>query len=281
MKSLCSRIAIGAIVSLMLVTGCQKDRAEATRDPLDENYKLIDRGDYSQAIEKLQILSRKDRRPQVRLALASAFAARGGIRVEQYWGFVVGFKAPLVTPESRGLNASVESLQRIAKQAKGDLDPRDMKALGGLVNALAVWDRYKERVDSIPVVRGAAKEDLKIAVETLNEVQTPGGRLYRGILNLVLFKSAITESANFWEDFNKVLDQLIDGKLDVLCQFKFETLEQWLTPISYHLAETLGDLAIAYPEDKKELLDARQIVQGIYSTTMDAVKELRQKRTCQ
>jgi len=274
------RRALGALISLLLVTSCQKDRIEANRDPLDENYKLIDRGDYSQAIEKLQILSRKDRRPQVRVALASAYAARGGIKVEQYWGFVVGFKAPLVSPENMNLNASVDSLQRIAKQTKGDIDPRDMRALGGLVNALAVWDRYKERVDSIPVVRDGAKEDLKVAVEILNDVQTPGGRLYRGILNLVLFKSAITESANFWEDFNKILEQLIDGKIDVLCQFKFETLEQWLTPISYHLAETLGDLAIAYPDDKKELLEARQIVQGIYVATMDAVKELRQKRTC-
>jgi len=274
------RRALGALISLLLVTSCQKDRIEANRDPLDENYKLIDRGDYSQAIEKLQILSRKDRRPQVRVALASAYAARGGIKVEQYWGFVVGFKAPLVSPENMNLNASVDSLQRIAKQTKGDIDPRDMRALGGLVNALAVWDRYKERVDSIPVVRDGAKEDLKVAVEILNDVQTPGGRLYRGILNLVLFKSAITESANFWEDFNKILEQLIDGKIDVLCQFKFETLEQWLTPISYHLAETLGDLAIAYPDDKKELLEARQIVPGIYVATMDAVKELRQKRTC-
>lgn len=274
-------VALGALLSLLLFSGCQKDRTEATRDPLDENYKLIDKGDYSQAIQKLQELSVKDLRPQVRVALASAYAARGGVRVEQYWGFVVGFKAPLVSADSLKMTSSVESLQRIAKQAKGDLDPRDMKALGGLVNALAVWDHYKERVDSIPVVQGQALLDLKVAVDTLSTVNTPGGRLYRAILNLILFKSYVTASANFWEDFNKIIEQLTEGKLEALCQFNFDQLQKWLTPISYHLSETLGDLAIAFPDERQELLEARNIIQSIYTTTTDGIAELRKKRTCE
>ncbi|WP_413288507.1 hypothetical protein [Bdellovibrio sp. HCB337] len=275
------KTALGALAILLMFSGCQKDRNEAPRDPLDENYKLIDKGDYGQAIQKLQELAVQDPRPQVKVALASAYAARGGIRVEQYWGFVVGFKAPLVPAESLKMTGTAESLQKIAKQAKGDIDPRDMKALGGLVNTLAVWDRYKDRVDSIPVVQGQALVDLKIAVDTLSMVQTPGGRLYRAILNLILFKSYVTASAQFWTDFNKAIEDVIAGRIEVLCRFDFEVLLKWLTPISYHLSETMTDLSIAYPEDSEELLDARAVVQAVYATTLDAVTELRKKRTCQ
>lgn len=274
------KTALGALVLLLLFSGCQKNRTEVRKDPLDESYKLIDKGNYGQAIQKLQELSMRDPRPQVRVALASAYAARGGVRVEQYWGFVVGFKAPLVPAESLKMSGTSESLQKIAKQAKGDIDPRDMKALGGLINTLAVWDRYKDRVDAIPVVKDQALLDLQTAVNTLASVQTPGSRLYRSILNLILFKSYVTASAHFWNDFNKILEDLVSGRIEVLCQFDFEALLKWLTPISLHLSETMEDLSIAYPEDRDELLEARAMVQAVYTTTLDAVNELRKKRTC-
>lgn len=263
--------ALGALVFVLLFSGCQRDRLESSGSPLDESYKLIDKGNYNQAISKLQELSVRDFRPQVKIALASAYAARGGVRVTQYWGFVVGFKAPLV-PAS--------SLQRITVQNKAGINPQELKALEGLVNALAVWERYQERVDSIPVVSGQALGDLKIAVETLTLVQTPGGRLYRGILNLILFKSYVNASAPFWKDFDKVLEEILAGHPEALCRFDFDILLKWLTPISYHLVETLTDLSVAFPEDRQEFSEARNIVQAVYSTTLDAVTELRKKKAC-
>jgi hypothetical protein len=235
-----SSFALVALISLLLLCACQKDRGDGAKDPLDEGYQLIDRGDYSTAIHKLRTLSLKDSRPAVRVALASAYAARGGIRVGDYWGFVIGFEAPLVPPGSR----------------------------------------YKDRVDAIPVVRGTALTDLKLGVETLATVQTPGGRLYRGILNLILFKSYITASGNFWVEFNKVIEELVSGNTTVLCQFDFDELLKWLEPISYHLIEAMNDLVIAFPEDHKELEGARDLIQAIYIATLDAVSELRQKRSC-
>lgn len=272
--------ALGALTILLILGGCQKDTAEPHRDPIDEKYQLIDRGDYDQAIQELQDLSATDTRPSVRVALASAYAARGGIRVEKYWGFVVGFEAPLLPPGAIPSNATAESLQKIVKQAKGDVDPRDMKALGGVVNALAVWDRYKDRVDAIPVVTGSALQDVKRAIDVLATVQTPGGRLYRAILNLIMFKSYITASQGLWDQFNKIIGDVLAGNIQVLCQFNFDQILDWLNPITYHLLETLNDLMIAFPDDHKDFENACDIIKGVYGAVQDAVNELRQKRTC-
>lgn len=274
------KVALWVLTSLLVLGGCQKDKAEPQRDPLDAQYKLIDRGEYDQAISELQKLSLEDARPTVKVALASAYAARGGIRVEDYWGFVIGFEAPLVPPGTVPSNATIESLQKIAKQAKGDIDPRDLKALGGIVNALSVWERYKDRVDAIPVVTGAALADVQIAAETLKSVQTPGGRLYRAILNLILFKSYVHSSQGLWDQFNEALQELINGNLEVLCKFNFEQILTWLNPITYHLIETLNDLIVAYPDDRKELEDARNLIEGVYNLTQEAVNELKKKRIC-
>lgn len=278
--NICFKKAFGLLISVLMLAGCQNDSTEALRDPLDRGYQLIDRGEYSQAVRELQELSRNDLRPAVKVALASAYAARGGVRVSDYWGFVIGFDAPLVAPGTLPTNATIDSLQKIAKQAKGDIDPRDVKALGGIVNALAVWERYKDRVDAIPVVSGAALQDVKVAVETLSQVQTPGGRLYRAILNLILFKSYVTASKGLWDEFNDILGEILNGRIEVLCQFKFEQMLTWLSPITYHLSETLKDLMIAYPEEKKDLQVALALVQGVYDLTQDAITELRKKRVC-
>lgn len=272
--------AIVAFISLSLLLGCQKDQPEKAQDPLNESYKLIDRGEYSQAINQLQQLSRSDARPQVRVTLASAYAARGGIKVEQYWGFVVGFKTPLVTPENVTVNSTVTSLQKIAKQLNGKIDPKDLQALGGVVNAVAVWDRYKDRIDAIPVVQGKELEDVRTAVVTLTDIRTPGGHLYRAILNLILFKSYVTSSDKYWKDFNRAIEEVLKGNILALCQFDFEFLQQWLMPIFYHLIETLNDLVIAYPDSSKELIEARNTLVFVQGVTNDAIKELRQKRVC-
>jgi hypothetical protein len=275
------KLVLGALVSLLLFCACQKDRAEAGRDPLDENYELIDRGDCSQAIQNLQELSLMDSRPAVRVALASAYAARGGIRIESYWGFIIGFAAPLIPPDSIPVNGGIVGLQKFAKQTKGNIGPLEVKALGGIMSAMTVWDRYKDRVDAIPVVSGQALIDLRLAIDALGMDKTPGGRLYRGILNLILFKSHITAAGSFWIDFNKVIEQLVKGNIQVLCRFNFDELLKWLNPVSYHLTETLNDLIIAFPEDRKDLEPSRVLIQSVFKMATDGVDELREKRTCQ
>jgi len=219
-----NKFVLVTMTCLLMILGCQNKNPDVHKDPLDENYRLIDRGDYSQAISRLSDLSQQDQRPQVRVALASAYAARAGIKVEQYWGFVIGFKAPLLKTDNIQVNATIDSLQKIAKKAKGQMDEHDMQALSGLIRALATWDRYQERIDAIPVVTGDSLTDLDRAVEVLANVQTPGGRLYRAILNLILFKSYVVASKDYWSSFDQVVKRVISGDIQNLCQYNFNVL---------------------------------------------------------
>lgn len=276
-----ANITLGVFISIFLLASCQKEDREILKDPLEEHYKLIDKGDYSLAIEKLEELSLVDPRPQVRVALASAYAARAGVRVENYWGFVVGFKAPLMFVEDLKMGPTMESLQRITGQTNGNVNLRELKSLGGAVNTLAVWDRYQERVEAIPVVKEpGALQDLQRGVEVLSMVQTPGGRLYRGLLNLILFKSHLVASEALWAGLRKVAEQVAVGKLEALCQLKLEELMVWLPLISYHLGEALGDLSVAFPRERVSLEEARDLLQRISRTISEGAQELQRKRIC-
>jgi len=273
-----TKIALGVLTSLLVFGGCQQQRqAQPPHDPLEAHYRLLDRGEYNRAIYELQKLSREDARPTVKVALASAYAARAGIRVSDYWGFLIGFEAPLMHSEAEPANATLAGLQKISKQ----VDAQDLKALGGLVHSMVVWEQYKDRVEAIPVVSGASSlEDMQRAIETLQSVSTPGGRLYRAVLNLILFKSYVSLSQGLWDRFSEALQDLVGGRIEVLCSFDFEEIPTWLNPITFHLMEALEDLMVAYPEDRQDLEDAYDLIKGVRQLTNEAVKELHQKRTC-
>jgi hypothetical protein len=265
-------LALVAMTFVFAFSGCQNKETER-KEPLDESYKLIDRGSYSEAIQNLQDLSVTDKRPQVLVALGSAYAARGGIKVAQYWGFVVGFKAPLVKDENKQVKDTVKGLQH-------NLNDKDADALGGILRTLAVWDDYKERIDAIPVVSGEALKDLGRAVDVLEQVHTPGGRLYRAILNLILFKSYIAASQGVWDEFNAAIGDVLNGNTEVLCKYDFRVFMKWLSPISYHLMETMKDLTIAFPDKEADFVSARNLAQAVYSTTKDAIQDLRDQKVC-
>ncbi|MBK9321883.1 MAG: hypothetical protein IPM97_02805 [Bdellovibrionaceae bacterium] len=275
-----SKVLLALIAGTFIFTcGCQKNEANNRRDPIDDGYVLIDRGSYSEAIQNLTNLSQVDKRPQVLVALGSAYAARGGIKIEQYWGFIISFKAPVVKEESPTTGSITESLFKVSKQ-KGPKVEKKIKALGGLAKTSSVWDQYKDRIQTIPSVKGEQLKDMQRAVDVLANVKTPGGRLYRALLNLIIFKSYVDESQDFWTDFNDVIGDVVNGEIAVLCDFDFDEILKWLGPISHHLTETLTDLTIAFPEKEVDLIIGKNLVQAIYGTTQDAIQELRDKRMC-
>lgn len=273
--------ALSALITLILLGACQNNRVEKSRDPLGESYKLIDRGEHSQAIRELQGLLGRDGRPEVRVALASAYAAQAGVRVGDYWGFVIGFEAPELLPGTFPQNSSIERLKKFAKQLRGEKGQREIKALGGLLEGVSVWEQYQERVEAIPIVSGAALTDLRQAVEVLSPVQTPGGHLYRAILNLILFKSYLIQSGGFWLELDTVVERIMDDEIEVLCQFDVGRLIGTLDPLVYHLLEAMNDLMVAYPENRRHLESARNLIQATYGMTRDAAEDLRKKRLCQ
>lgn len=276
-----SKFCCLVVLVLASLSACQNPSPSKIRDPLESSYQHIDREEYDLAIEELTLLSETDTRPEVLVTLASAYAARGGIKVQQYWGFVIGFRSPLLSVKDLRVNPTVDSLKKVAKQADGNVSATDLEALGGVIRALTLWDLYKERIDAIPVVEGAANDDILAAVETLSSVHTPGGRLYRAILDLILFKSAATTGEQPWNGFGKVLEKTLKGDTHSLCEFDFGQFTSWLRPLSERLDETLSDLAIAFPEQQPTLQPAQAQVREMDATLTKARAQLRKRKACQ
>lgn len=273
-------IRIIVLAGWMALVACQN---EPTRkpDPLNKGYQYIDRGDYDTAISELTQLSHIDARPEVQVALASAYAARGGIKVAQYWGFVVGFKSPLLKADDVPVSPTLQSLKNISDQADGKVSPADLEALSKIARALALWELYKDRINAIPVVEGTANQDVISAVDILSRIQTPGGRLYRAILNLILFKSSMNTSPEPFENFALVVQKTAEGDQQALCDYNASKLMKWFEPLTYRLSETLFDLTIAFPEQSTEIAAAQAQLFQVDENIQKARQQLRKKRVCQ
>jgi hypothetical protein len=275
-----AQILILILVGWGALSACQNESARH-QDPLDKAYQKIDRGEYSSAIDDLNALSQTDPRPEVLVTLASAYAGRAGIKVAQYWGFVIGFKAPLLNADDIAVGPTVQSLKKIEKQAGSKLSQAELQALGEFVRAMELWDLYKDRIEAIPTVSGEPEQDLLSAVDVLSRVQTPGGRLYRAILNLILLKSMVVASPEATNEFSTVIEKTLSGDTEAFCKFDFVQLGNWLTPVSQQLGETLSDLVIAFPEQSPSLNAAQAQLLDIDGKIVKARKQLKQKRGCQ
>src|SRR4051812_49205575 len=78
-----------ALVFLLFLLTCQ---AERKNDPFLESLQNIDQGQYTEAIDKLEILHSKDPSPAVTMALASAYAGRAGIETLGFLDFAEGLQ---------------------------------------------------------------------------------------------------------------------------------------------------------------------------------------------
>jgi hypothetical protein len=255
-----------AILGLQGLSACQNSSSSRAQDPLAKQYQHIDRGEYSEAIHELTDLAARDPRPEVLVTLASAYAARAGVKVAQYWGFVVGFKTPLLKANDFGAPAPAAFA--------------DAPEAQGLANLITLWGRYQVRIDAIPVVRGSAHADLTSAVEVLARVQTPGGRLYRAILDLILFKSAVVAEEKPLKEAGAMLTKVARGESEPFCSFDFTAFANQTRQISYHLGETLNDLSIAFPEQSATLTPAKVQAAEFDQALQKAKKQFRQSKGC-
>src|SRR5688572_19595078 len=84
------------LLALALLLSCKEKKAD-DRNRINEGYNRIDQTQYDGAIEYFLELQKTDPREQVRIALASAYAARAGVRAEGFWDFTQMLKGPTVT----------------------------------------------------------------------------------------------------------------------------------------------------------------------------------------
>lgn len=259
------------LISLVFAVGAcaPKKDSSVDQDPLEQAYKRIDLGEYGGAIADLEVLALTDTRSEVRQALASAYAGRAGVRIDTLWGFMVGFNAPLLSVEKLQATQTIVRAQRILAQFGGQSNGREARTIVEIAKFLSGLELWRERIDQLPLVHGAARVDVDRAVAVLTGESSRGGRLYRALLGLVTLKSDMAEGFNGW---TRISDQLAPLDLSkpespanraVLCQLDGRRFAVWAGQVVARLTSTVDDVGVAYPSKQKELRRALQDSRGL------------------
>ncbi len=214
------------IVLLLSALSCSSKEQPATRESaLSKGFAMLDHRQYDEAIQYFADLAEKDPHYQVKLAWASAYAARAGVKIETIYAFVTA------------KNSTTPELQIRLKGMSLDQQAKDL--LNSLGTYSAVWNK-------IPSVSQSAREDLQRAVNILKQEDVPGVRLYSAALHAVILKSSIEEGLRNWN--------LLQRRQ--ICMREVKPYWDWALRVLESLTQFSQDLEGAFPS-KKEFYEAR------------------------
>lgn len=247
--------------------GCNRsarhDSQKRSQDKkIEHAYSLIDQGLYTEAIQLFwHILDEENRTQQesskdnsakensiVRLGLASAYSARAGILVTNYWEFLLpSFK---LLPPSRF--EATESFRKTLYDHRHAFPPELKKDSEQKLEQLSQLhyeiETLRWRAQNLPLLRGEKeKRDILSARGALKGLTAKGVGAYRSLLTLILIRYEVSVS-------EKLLHPLIETKLQPPCS---RELMEWAlhlqTPLQW-LGELFDDLKVAFPKRQKDLL---------------------------
>lgn len=242
-----------------VVACAPKEDSSIQKDPLETGYQLIDKGQYTEAIGHLENLRREDPRPEVREALASAYAARAGLQIETYWSFLVGFQAPILTPERLGARGPSMRVNGVLGQMGGKSPAASQSGLIELANLLSTLELWREKIERVPTLRGPGREDAERALEVLRGNERAGGRLYRALIGLVAFKSDVVMGDEAWGKVELHLQGLDMANpasarnRDILCRIDVGAFRGWATGLVDRLIATGQDVIVAFPSKRPDI----------------------------
>lgn len=196
----------------------------------------IDQGDYASAIELLEDTLKYEDTYEVRLVLASAYAGRAGIKVENYWDYLIGFDA---FAKNKADDAVPDLLP--ADSIPEKLDENSKTFLNALNENFKDLQRLEKKAVKVPNITANDRPDIEHARELLKLTHSSSASLYRSLLAVVLVKSEIQEGkaiATTWSEM----------KFDP-CVPTAKRLSSLLSKILDLVSDGLNDLGNAYPDD--------------------------------
>jgi len=206
MRGIASLLKSFRLLALALIAGfvVACDSRPITQDDLDEGIQKIDEGRFDKAIEELADLSYRDLRPDVRVALATAYVGRAGLEIADYWELVRLLQTEPVNEETIQADPEYqrnrERLEPVFSIVSSDLDEDIDQALQ-LFTSLQL---YYQRVQTLPYIEKEQRPDVERGIEILDGIETQGGRFYRAILIVTLLRSDIEDGFDIW-------DSLLEG----------------------------------------------------------------------
>lgn len=216
MRTIIKLILFASVFALL---SCQAKEQLVTRESrLSEGHELIDQGRYNEAVSYFKQFVQEDPHPHVKMALASAYAGRAGIRIEKIYTFVVlrDFQTEIVPLVGLPLDQQTQHL----------------------VKSLSQYARHWKKV---PLLSERGRDDVSAAVAVLEQESNSGARLYSAVLRLVLLRSVVEQGLQSWGRLQK----------HGLCSDQLQPYFQWMIDLTDTLIFISRDLQQAFPDQKK------------------------------
>lgn len=223
-------------LTLILLTfslfACQsKEEPETREKALSRGFAMMDEGKNEQAIEYFKNLAQKDPHFHVKLAWASAYANRAGVRIEKIYSFAV------LATKTQDFKVQFQGLS---------FDRQTEELIKNINTYLARWNK-------IPVLDVQARADLQNALDVIRKDQEPAVRVYAAILRLVLLKSVTAEG---FESLRVLHGEKVCGdQLNVFFDWGMQLLEQ--------LAILSEDLEKSFPKNPESFRDTKNKVRDL------------------
>lgn len=228
------------VLFVSVVSCSSKEDIETRENRMHRGFKMIDEKKYDDAISYFTDLAAKDDHYQIKLALASSYAARAGVKIENIYGFVVAKHSPTVDlqlsdlPLDQQVNNTIDNLQKIATQ----------------------WEH-------VPSVSLNATADLQTALRVLAQNTEPGVRLYAATLRVVVLKSNINEGVKNWNRTRKNKQHI--------CTKDLRPYWEWILKIINGLKVLTVDLEYSFPQRSEDILQMRAEIEKFQEQASEVV----------
>lgn len=232
------------LTTFLSLASCHRDNHESAEDRRVDAQRLIDDGRTDEAISVLENDPELGQNADLQMSLASAYAARAGLVVKNYWRFFVqqnNFSIPVQASEKNSYSKQSQQDQialalYLLRQQKG----------------VSEW---LQRMTYLPVMDARQILDLQKAQNVLSDQKNRSGRLYRVFISFVIAKALVMD--------NPKPEELSEGK--GLSQRGLETNNFFMLVDQLKLIAT--DLIYLFPDRKSEFMET------IY--TLDFILSLR------
>ncbi len=185
-------IRILTIVITALSMGCSENLGQRPANEYEQANQYISDGNYNTAIAVMnERLYDNPEDRDARLILASAYAARAGIFMNQYYDMGQRIVEKINQAETFWASHSANVFDRLEKSASSDEQRGLLSTFQNVYKVVFQINQLIGIFNLVPKLLEADRRDLAQAVHILNGDQNFGGGaiLYRGVLKLALLKN--------------------------------------------------------------------------------------------
>jgi tetratricopeptide (TPR) repeat protein len=243
----------GVVLILSACAPAPKQESDLTRA-----YRLIDAQRSDEAIALLEKINDEEpENDQYRIALASAYANKAGVKVQKIWSLVK------ISKNAKQLTEALGAAEPGEKEPSEKVDD----ALDQVADTLARFALIMKIYVAIPNVELANRPYLAHAVTLLASIENipQGDAMFRALLRIIEFKSDLAVQLIGVPKKTQRANQA-EG-----CAVDFERMGSAIAVQSAQLGAILEDLSIALPDQAEQLNGVRT---KIAQTAADLTKNM-------